>query len=304
MKLEVNKEVKEFPNSVCPEPLVSVIIQTYQHAAFITECIEGVLKQRVNFNYEIIIGEDNSDDGTREICTEYAEKFPNLIRLFLHHRENVIFLNNAPSGRFNLLYILSKANGKYIAFCEGDDYWTDTNKLQKQVDFLETNPDYVGCFHNTEERYQEGDRASFLYCNYKKAQSIGFKELSFSNRVPTCSIVFLKKYIENLPGWFYKMPMGDWALHLFNTQYGDYWYIPHVMGVHRLTTSSVWALQNHKNNVQKVQCAYDQLIDGFSDIPKMVACLKKGKKRFKLHHKYPMIAKINSYVKLFFKRVN
>ena len=141
-----NVPVEQFPHQVLEKPLVSVCVLTYQHKSFIKECLDSILIQKTNFPIEILIGEDSSTDGTKEICIEYAEKYPNKIRLFLHHRENNIKINGSPTGRFNLLYSLFIARGKYIALCEGDDYWTDSYKLQKQVDFLEANNEYSICF--------------------------------------------------------------------------------------------------------------------------------------------------------------
>src|SRR5690606_4409195 len=113
-------------------PVVSVCVQTYQHAPYIRECLDSILMQKTDFPFEILLGEDESSDGTREICIEYAEKFPDKIKLFLHRRENNIQIFGYPTGRFNFLTNLYSSNGKYIAICEGDDYWTDSDKLQKQ----------------------------------------------------------------------------------------------------------------------------------------------------------------------------
>jgi len=125
-------------------PIVSVCVATYQHAKYITNCIEGILMQQTAFGYEIIIGEDQSKDGTREICMEYAEKYPDKIRLYLRNRETSIYSqNNKTIIRLNGFWCRMSARGKYIALCEGDDYWTDPLKLQKQVDFLNTRPDYI-----------------------------------------------------------------------------------------------------------------------------------------------------------------
>lgn len=132
--------VEEYPNRVCevmPEPMVSVHVSTYQHAEFIRDCLDGVLMQETNFPFEIIIGEDESNDGTREICKEYADQYPEQIRLFLHRRENNIAIHGRPTGRFQFMYSYFVARGKYIATCEGDDYWTDPTKLQSQIDFME-----------------------------------------------------------------------------------------------------------------------------------------------------------------------
>lgn len=103
-------------------PKVSVVIITYNHADFIADAIEGALMQETDFPYEIIIGEDESEDGTREICIDYAERYPERIRLFLRSREDVIYINGRPTGRFNSVESLKAARGEYIAACEGDDY--------------------------------------------------------------------------------------------------------------------------------------------------------------------------------------
>ena len=129
------------------KPLVSVCIQTYQHAGFIAECLDSVLMQHTNFSFEIILGEDESKDDTRKICKEYAEKYPSKIKLFLRSRKDVIYINGKPSGRFNLIENLKSCQGKYIALCEGDDYWVEPLKLQKQVDLLEKNPQLIACHH-------------------------------------------------------------------------------------------------------------------------------------------------------------
>ncbi len=141
-------EVGYFPNTVKASPMVSVCVQAYQHAPYIAKCLDGILMQQTSFPIEILLGEDGSADGTREICTQYAEKHPDKIRLFLHTRENNIAINNKPSGRFNFLHNLLSVKGRYFAVCEGDDYWTDPLKLQKQFDFLEKNSDYSGAYTN------------------------------------------------------------------------------------------------------------------------------------------------------------
>jgi glycosyltransferase involved in cell wall biosynthesis len=143
-----HKPVKEYPNQIADMPLVSVCIETYNQADYIENCMDSVLMQQLDFPLEILVGEDDSTDGTREICKKYAEKYPDKIRLFLHSRENNIKKHRGPTGVFNKFYNLYSARGKYITFCEGDDYWTDSLKLKKQVDFLEQNEEYSGCIGN------------------------------------------------------------------------------------------------------------------------------------------------------------
>ena len=120
-------------------PMVSVVVLTYNHEKYIKQALDSILMQKVNFDYEILIGDDASTDNTVKILEEYQNKYPNVIKLFL---------NKANLGATQNAYnVLMKVKGKYLATCEGDDYWTDVNKLQIQVDYLEKNKDLVGCSH-------------------------------------------------------------------------------------------------------------------------------------------------------------
>lgn len=128
--LGTNKPVNQI------QPLVSVCITTYNHAAFIAECLDSVLMQETDFPFEIIVGEDDSTDGTREICKAYAEKYPDKIRLFLRSENDKIYINERKTGRFNFIENLNAARGEYISICDGDDYWITVNKLKIQYDYL------------------------------------------------------------------------------------------------------------------------------------------------------------------------
>ena len=142
----------EIPNNVIytvQQPLVTVRTSAYQHESYIKQCIEGVLMQKTTFQVEYIIGEDYSTDSTRNIVFDYAKKYPDLIR--------VITADYNVGMKANGLRCIKHSRGKYMAMCEGDDYWTDPFKLQKQVDFLEQNPDYVLSFHNTIGFFTEND---------------------------------------------------------------------------------------------------------------------------------------------------
>ena len=128
-------------------PLVSICCVTYNHAPFIRKCLDGFLMQKRDFPIEILIHDDCSTDGTTEIIKEYAAQYPDLI-FPLYEEENQYSRGGA--GKMDL-YNYNRARGKYVAYCEGDDYWTDPLKLQKQVDFMEAHPDYSICFHGFEE---------------------------------------------------------------------------------------------------------------------------------------------------------
>jgi glycosyltransferase involved in cell wall biosynthesis len=135
--------VQEYPNKASNiRPMVSVTTLAYQHENYISKSLDGILMQQTDFDFEILIGEDESSDKTRDVCIQYAKKYPDKIRLFLHSRENNVEVYGKPSAYFNSQYLVYKSKGKYLAICEGDDFWTDPLKLQKQVDFLEDNEDY------------------------------------------------------------------------------------------------------------------------------------------------------------------
>jgi len=131
----INKESINILN-----PFVSVHVITYQHAKYIAKCLDGILMQKTDFPFEIVIGEDESTDGTREICINYAKKYRDKIRLFLRDRKQSVITSSTGNKIYlNGILTLRSCNGKYIALCEGDDYWTDPLKLQKQMDFLNIN---------------------------------------------------------------------------------------------------------------------------------------------------------------------
>ena len=148
-------------------PLVSVCIQTYQHVHYIEQCLQSVLYQQTSFPFEIILGEDDSTDGTRDICIRYKDKFPNVVNLFLREEKNKIWIEGEKTGRYNFISNLQAAKGKYIALLDGDDYWIDHLKLQKQVDFLESNPGYTLCFCNY-RNLKNGKLKTTLYLHPRK----------------------------------------------------------------------------------------------------------------------------------------
>jgi len=154
------------------DPLVSICCITYNHSNYIGEAIESFLQQKTTFPFEICIGEDHSNDKTREICIDFAKKYPNSIRLFLRSRNDVIYINGIATGRYNMVETLKQCRGKYIAICEGDDYWSNLKKLQKQYDFLKKEK-LVGVFGKT-SKY---DGSSYTDIEYPFLSSIHNKNI-------------------------------------------------------------------------------------------------------------------------------
>lgn len=132
---------EEYPNNVPEDVVVSVCVITYNHADYIGQCLESILMQKTSFPFEICIGEDESSDDTRERCMEYARKYPDRIRLFLRSRKDVEYVKDRPTGKANHAKTYRACRGKYVAYCEGDDFWIDLHKLQKQYDYLEAHPE-------------------------------------------------------------------------------------------------------------------------------------------------------------------
>lgn len=179
------------------DPLVSISVPTYQHKNYIKQCLDSILSQIVSFPIEIIIGEDGSIDGTADICKHYAEEHTDRIRLFLRDRSLSQYIyEDGRISRFNGHWNRMSVRGKYIAICEGDDYWTDPLKLQKQVNFLEANPDYSMCFHNAIEHWQDERKDDKLFSNIddKDYDAVGLTQYWI---VPTASLVYRRNVITS-----------------------------------------------------------------------------------------------------------
>ncbi|MFD2542026.1 glycosyltransferase family 2 protein [Lacinutrix gracilariae] len=235
------KDVYETSNKVVQNPILSVCVQTYNHGEYIGQCLDGILMQKTNFSYEILLSEDDSSDETRKICIEYAEKYPETIRLFLHDRKNNIKINGSATGRYCFLWNLKHSNGKYIALCEGDDYWTDPLKLQKQVDFLKAHPDVNICF----------TRANVLTNNTLKLHEIPkvfnnepFKYIDLlkkHNFIVTASVMFKKPNPFVLPDWFLKVPFGDISIYKLVAQNKEIQCINEVTCVYRVHDNGIYS---------------------------------------------------------------
>jgi glycosyltransferase involved in cell wall biosynthesis len=265
-----NVPVVENDNLVTNKPLVSICVQTYQHVDFISECLDSILKQQTDFPFEIILGEDESTDGTGLICEGYANKFSDKIRFFSHKRKNNILIKGKPSGRFNMMYNLYSSNGKYIALCEGDDYWVDPLKLQKQVDALESNPCLIACHHWQKYAiFKNGDYVEVDapidegHGYYPALRSSVVKIFSNQMNIKSRTLMF-RNIIDDtfFPDWFYKVAFGDISLSFLLAKYGDFGFIDEPMAVYRQTGEGVstkglkelgpkkFMVQHYKNWIQ------------------------------------------------------
>lgn len=231
--------------------LVSISVLAYQHKDYIKQCLDGILMQKTNFAYEIILGEDGSNDGTREICIDYAQKHPDKIKLFLRTRNNVIYISGVPTGRFNFIENLKAAKGKYIALCEGDDYWTDPLKLQKQIDFLEKNKDYNICFHKAQLLLRDEFLVHEIPKNINLNSCSYIDLLKHYNFITTASVVFRNQKNLVFPKWFYKIPYGDLGLYKLINKEAQIMCLPDIMSVYRMHDDGIYTkLSKLEQNLQ------------------------------------------------------
>ncbi len=176
----------------CKKPLAVVWCITYNQKKFIRNALEGFLRQKANFPIEVVVHDDASTDGTTEIVQEYAQKYPELFT-------PVIETENQwqKGGLKRIIAIMNEhyRRGKYIAFCEGDDYWTDENKLQRQIDFLENNDEYSMCFHSAKKKY-ECNTTAWIDCENIEDRDYSPTEVFINWTVPTASIVCRSKAME------------------------------------------------------------------------------------------------------------
>ena len=213
--------------------MVSVFMITYNHEKYIEKAIKSVLMQKTNFSWELIIGEDFSTDGTRGICKKYQKKYHGKVKL-LESKQNL-------GAKQNALRTLRNCSGKYIAYLEGDDYWTDKKKLQIQVDFLENNPDYSLCCHrvkildmDTKEVYLFSDR------NVKGDSTV--HDLCNSNFISANSVLF--RNYPKVRDLTINSEIMDWVLWVYIAQYGKIKYIKKAMAVYRRHKGGIFSSQD------------------------------------------------------------
>lgn len=226
--------------ALLPPPTVSVFVMVYNHEKYLAECLDGILMQKCNFSYNIVAGEDASTDRSREILQEYCKKHPGKFKLILHEKNVGAFANQ--------MSVLSSCNGKYIALCEGDDYWIEPNKLQKQVEFLESNPEY--CLVHT-NGYIEKNNKLIPWQEWEYVEGDVSETFYYGPSVRTCTALFrsnlLLEYSKLLNQSNIKI-IGDWPLFAFYTTKGKFGYIYERMAVYRYNPNSVSSKKSLSNH--------------------------------------------------------
>jgi glycosyltransferase involved in cell wall biosynthesis len=231
---------------------VSVLVMTYNHAHFIRPALDSVLMQQADFEFEILISEDCSTDGTRDIVLEYEQTQPDKIRLLLSEQ-------NVHSNEI-VVRGIQAAQGHYIALLDGDDYWISPHKLQKQVDFLDGHPECALCFHNTQVIHENGSQEAWNWTPADQPEITTLADLWLGNYIATCSTMFRRGLITHFPAWYDAFfPITDWPLHLLHAEHGHIGYINEVMGVYRYHSGGYYSRLNQQEKLAATLKFYQRM---------------------------------------------
>jgi glycosyltransferase involved in cell wall biosynthesis len=218
---------------------------TYNHERYIEQAVRSVLSQRVNFPYEIVIGEDCSTDRTREILVALQQQHPDRIRL-LEHSHNLGMLPNFVATQ-------QACRGKYVALLEGDDYWVDDTKLQQQVDFLEAHPECSICHTNAFRVIGDQSPASAESMHVMPPpQPMSLGHLLSGHMCVTCTTMYRNRLFDEFPDWFTAGYSGDWTLQLLNLRYGVAGYLDQPMGAYRIHPQSNWSSMDRREQLRRM----------------------------------------------------
>jgi glycosyltransferase involved in cell wall biosynthesis len=234
---------------------VSVLTTTYNQEQYIAQALDGALMQETSFDFEMVVGEDCSTDGTRAIVQRYAEQHPDKVRALLNER-------NLGMHR-NFIQAYRACRGEWIALCEGDDYWIAPDKLQRQVDFLTQHPECAVCFTNALVIHDNSDEED-LHCPPDQKEISDFVDLLEENFIPTSSIMFRNKLmLDHVPEKVLELMFGDWPLFLWQAQEGKIGYINEPMAVYRKHSAGLWSQVDPEKRTQGVVAMYQFLNEYF-----------------------------------------
>ena len=237
---------------------VTVILVTYQHERFLTQAIESVLAQRTRGAWELLISEDGSTDGTRAIVDRFAAQHPDRVRVFLSDR-------NLNSNEVTLR-ALRAARGRFVAFLDGDDFWTSNDKLQLQVEFLDRHAQCTMCFHNVTMFRDDNAATPVEFPGRSLPSVIGLERLLEGNCVPGCSAMIRREVLQDIPAWYEHAPFGDWPLYLLAAEQGAVGFLPQVMGAYRLHAEGFWSGAPRWRQLEQVVGFYQTLSEHLAPI--------------------------------------
>ena len=257
---------------------VSISCITFNHAPFIRKCLEGFLMQQVNFPFEVLIHDDASTDGTQAIIEEFQQRYPEVIFPLL---QKVNQYRNGVRG-MNPKFNFPRSRGKYIALCEGDDYWTDPLKLQKQVDFLESNPDVVLCGHDSMLVNNKGEIIQPTALEESQKKDCSGSDLQRCFGILTQTMCFRNMpNIKAMPKEAFQISNGDKFLISFLGQFGSYKYMPEIKpSAYRLHDGGVWSATTLLNRKKMMMNTYAKIRDYYFGANNRQMVFFHGRKAF------------------------
>lgn len=232
---------------------LSVVVLTRNHERFIGQALRSVLAQRTAFDFEVVVGEDASTDGTAAIVRRLQAEHPDKVRATLRAHNVGMHRNFEETYR--------ACRGEYVAYLDGDDYWTATDKLQKQADFLDAHPGHTLCFHNARVWFEgRGETDELLFANPDGRTTFEIDDLILANMVPGCSIAARNGLIDRFPDWLPEVPLVDWVFNLLHARHGSVGYLPEPMAVYRRHAGGLWSSQEgSRRNHEAVLKVYEKM---------------------------------------------
>lgn len=240
--------------------MVTIQCVAYNQEQYIRECLEGLVMQRTNFRFEAIVHDDASTDGTADIIREYEAKYPDIIKP-IYEKENQYSKHDGSLRRIMDEY----THGKYVAVCEGDDYWTDPLKLQKQYNFMESHPECSLCFHANNKLYPSGKMDVYRPKVIKEFYNVEDAILGGGGFMATNSVFYRWEYIgsEGRPNFWNNCPIGDLPHMLYYSSKGKLGYINDIMSVYRVSAEGSWTLS--QNTIKKRRVHYKAILNMFDE---------------------------------------
>lgn len=235
------------------EILVSICCITYNQEQYIRQTLDSFLNQKTNFAFEIVIHDDASTDRTAEIIKEYEKKYPDIIRAMYQEQNQYSKGVTNPSGAFNY----PRARGIYIAMCEGDDYWIDSRKLQKQVDYMQAHPDCSMCCHSAKIEVVDGSYTESKVRPFSTSKILSPTEvIDKKSGIPTASLLFKTALVQPVPEYYTNCPVGDIPLQLLFVSSGTVYYMDEMMSVYRIGDKESWTVREKSGDYVKKQERY------------------------------------------------
>jgi glycosyltransferase involved in cell wall biosynthesis len=222
---------------------VSVLVVTYNHARFVRQALDSAIAQRLPQPFEVLVSEDCSTDGTREIVQEYAKRHPHLVRLLLSERN--LHSNEVVARGFRA------ARGRYVALLDGDDYWTSDDKLRAQVAFLDARAELTMCFHNVQVVDELSQSTGRLWNAPGQPEVSGLHELLRGNFIATSSVVYRRAAVAEVPAWYDGFfPVTDWPLHVLYAREGRIGYLEQTLSVYRMHGGGLFSTLGEREKLE------------------------------------------------------